>query len=317
MGDFAACRSQGGMQRMIVPDSLRQTLLDVHGIAASRWLDDLSHMLADLAHRWVLTLGEPLPDLSYNLVLSATRADGTPAILKAAPPNAELTAEIAALRHYAGRGAVRLLAADASVGALLLERVSPGQPLTELALRDDEAATSIAAGVMQDLWAAPPAEHPFPTLDDWARAFDRLRAAYDGGTGPFPPGTIARAESLFHDLIASQADPVVLHGDLHHDNILSAGAGWQVIDPKGVIGEPAYEVGALLRNPGDLPLRQPIAFTLRRVDQLAERLSLDQSRLLAWADAQLVLSCVWLVEDHGPDSDWQPWLAFADRLSER
>jgi streptomycin 6-kinase len=108
---------------------------------------------------------------------------------------------------------------------------------------------------------------------------------------------------------------VVLHGDLHHDNILSAEADWLAIDPKGVIGEPAYEVGALLRNPGDLPLEQPIAFTLRRVDQLAERLSLNRDRLLAWADAQLVLSCVWLVEDHGPDSGWRPWLAFANRIA--
>jgi streptomycin 6-kinase len=220
------------------------------------------------------------------------------------------------LRHYAGQGAVRLLEEDDTVGALLMERVSPGTMLADLALHDDAAATDIAAAVMARLWQPPPPDHPFLTVADWGQAFVRYRAQW-GNSGPVDAAVIDRADALFHHLADTQTDLVVLHGDLHHDNILSAGDGWQAIDPKGIVGEPAYEIGALLRNPGPLIARHPdlAALTRARVDRICARLSLDRQRVLAWSDAQLVLSVVWLIEDHGPDSGWEPSIAFAGLMS--
>lgn len=301
---------------MYLPDPFQQTIRDVHGDAGERWLADLPRILSALADRWSLAIGDPVPNLSYNLVMSATCADGTPAILKAAPPNIELTSEIAALRHYAGQGAARLLEADDSLGALLLERIAPGEMLADLAVHDDAAATDIAAEVMARLWQTPPDHHPFLTVADWGRAFARYRTRW-GSSGPVDAAVIDRADALFHHLAATQTDLVVLHGDLHHDNILSAGDGWQAIDPKGIVGEPAYEVGALLRNPGQIVDRHPdlAALTRARVDRLCARLSLDRQRVLAWSDAQLVLSAVWLIEDHGPDSGWEPGIAFAELMA--
>jgi streptomycin 6-kinase len=111
---------------------------------------------------------------------------------------------------------------------------------------------------------------------------------------------VERAEGLFAELLASQAPAVVLHGDLHHMNILAAGPGdWRAIDPKGVIGEPAYECGALLRNPIPQISSWPeLARTLaRRIAVLAETLRLDRRRIHGWALAQTVLSAWWSVED--------------------
>ena len=114
--------------------------------------------------------------------------------------------------------------------------------------------------------------------------------------------SIEEAETLFAELSASMAAPVLLHGDLHHDNILAAQRHpWLAIDPKGLIGEQAYETGALLRNPLQqlLQVPQPSRILSRRIDQLAEELALDRMRIRGWGLAQAVLSAWWSVEDHG------------------
>ena len=116
-------------------------------------------------------------------------------------------------------------------------------------------------------------------------------------------------------LLASSAGPVLLHGDLHHENILSAARQpWLAIDPKGVCGEPAYEVGALLRNPMPRLLDHPAPARLlaRRLDLLAEVLGIDRRRLAAWGYAQAVLSAWWSLEDHG--RGWEPALRVAEWL---
>ena len=169
-------------------------------------------------------------------------------------------------------------------------------------MADDEIATAIAAQVMQQLWRPVPPNHPFPTVANWARGMDRLRQEFDGGTGPFPKKLVQTAVSLFNDLLPSQAEPVLLHGDLHHWNILRATrAPWLALDPKGVVGEPAYEVGAWLRNPIDrlLHLSDLPHIQARRIDQFVELLGLDRQRLIGWGIAQAVLSAWWSYEDHG------------------
>jgi streptomycin 6-kinase len=143
-----------------------------------------------------------------------------------------------------------------------------------------------------------------------------MRAHFGGRTGPFPRALVEEAESLLAELLAAQAAPVLLHGDLHHDNILSAErAPWLAIDPKGVIGEPAYEVGALLRNwqPTLFAMPHPGRVTARRVDQLAEMLGIDRYRIRGWGLAQAVLSAWWTIEDGG--DDWAPTIACAELLA--
>jgi streptomycin 6-kinase len=122
---------------------------------------------------------------------------------------------------------------------------------------------------------------------------------------------------LHDELIASSAAPVVLHGDLHHWNILAAErAPWLALDPKGVVGEPAYEIGALLRNPIHDIAHWPNARRVlaRRVDQFAETLGFDRQRLIGWGIAQAVLSACWDLED-SLLGGWQAWIGVADILA--
>jgi streptomycin 6-kinase len=155
---------------------------------------------------------------------------------------------------------------------------------------------------MRGLWRAVPEAHDFPTAADWGRGFARCRALFGGGAGPFPPRLFGEAESLYAELLASSAAPVLLHGDLHHGNVLAAAREpWLAIDPKGLVGEPAYEVGALLRNPLPQLLRlpNPVRVTERRIAQLSEELGFERERVRGWALAQAMLSAWWSIEDSG------------------
>lgn len=277
----------------------------------AEWVAGLPALLAETAERHNLTLLPPFP-LSYNYVAPAVLAGGREAVLKAGVPAPELWREMDALQWYAGRGMARLIWMDREQGLILLERVRPGTPLVHLA--DDEKATAIAARLMRRLWRPLPAEHPFRPVTEWAAGLQRLRRHFDGGPGPFPAGLVAAAEQLFAELLASAAPPVLIHGDLHHENILQAGReSWLAIDPKGMAGEPAYEVGALMRNPLTLPnwpdLKKVLA---RRADQLAAELDLERERIVGYSMAQAVLSAWWSFEDTG--RGWEPWLPVAEVL---
>jgi streptomycin 6-kinase len=295
-----------------LPAEFVKTILDIHGDEGAAWLDSFPQRLATIAARYDLTLGAPFA-LSYNYVCAATRRAGTPVVLKLSPPNDEFQSEMDALRHYGVEGCVELLEADAAAGIMLMERVLPGTPLHELP--DDEEATRIAAEVMRKLWRPLPPDHNFPTVAKWAKGLQRLRADNHGGTGPLPAHLVERAEESYRDLLASAPSPVLLHGDLHHGNILAATrAPYLAIDPKGVAGEPAYEVGPLLLNPwpGLSQVPNLAQVQARRLAILAERLQLDRERLRACAFAHAVLSAAWSVEDHG--DGWQHAIAIAEIL---
>jgi streptomycin 6-kinase len=283
-------------------DGFASTISSLYGSAGADWLDALPATIAACEAKWHLAALDPVDDLTYNYVCAAIRADGSEAILKLGVPgrnrNPEQYTEIEALRRFDGRGAVRLLAADPALGAMLLERALPGDTLATVA--DDEQATQIASGVMMRLWRPVDADHGFPTVERWGRGFERMRARFGEGTGPLPESLTSRAEGLFADLVASSTAPVLLHGDLHHWNILRATREpWLAIDPKGVVGEPAYEAGALMRNMVDLRLgsRHIATMLRRRLEILSDELHINHERLRNWAIAQAVLSAWWSIED--------------------
>ncbi len=298
-----------------IPDDFVRRMIAVHNEEGLAWLERLPTILANCEQRWGLTLAPPFAHLSYHYVAPAVRADGTPVVVKVCSPTGEFEREAEALRLFDGRGMVQLLDYYRQEEVLLLECLEPGTLLGTL--KDDEKATSYAADVMRQLWRLIPPGHQFPSVGDWGRGFIRLRQRYDGGTGPFPPALLAEAETLYAELSASMSESVLLHGDLHHDNILAAERQpWLAIDPKGVVGEPAYETGALLRNPLPdlLNMPQPGRILARRVDQLAEELAFDRVRVRNWGLAQAVLSAWWSVEDS--DQMWEEALICAALLAE-
>lgn len=255
----------------------------------------------------------PFSEMAFNYVAPAIRSGGSDVVLKVGVPRKELVTEIAALKAFNGNGAVALYQADPEMGALLLERLRPGTPLFNV--DDDDFATKAACEVIRQLQISSFDHDVFPTVGEWFRGFQRLRDEFNGETGPFPNHLVDEAEVISRDLLASMETPVLLHGDLHHWNILSSEREpWLAIDPKGVIGESEFETGAWIRNPfpNILELPNPSIMIARRIDQFSNELGLNRERIYGWAFAQAVLSAYWSFEEK--DEDWENWLAVAEMI---
>jgi streptomycin 6-kinase len=296
---------------MELPATFRSRISAVFGEEGERWLASLPEIVRLAERRWDVTLELPF-ELSYNYVAPGRRSDGSGVVLKVGVPGPEFRAEIEALRHFAGRGTVGLLDHDAEQGLALLERLEPG---TSLRAVDDDEAVAVAAGLMVEIWRPPP-DNAFPNFASWLAGIARYGARFEGAAGPLPSRLVDAAVRLSADLIESADPPVLLHGDLHHDNILAASReSWLAIDPKGVKGEPAFEIGAFLMNPRSEVLQwsDPRVVLTRRIDQFAALLTLDRQRLIACGLVRAVLSACWSAEDHG--AGWEPAIAVAEALS--
>jgi len=235
--------------------------------------------------------------------------DHRPVVLKVVKSHGDEWLSGQVVDAFAGRGVVRAL--EYAEGAVLLERLLPGKPLANEAIPDDEA-TAIIAGVIDRMSPGP---HPntAPTVESWGTGFERYTVR---GGQVIPTSLVEEARRTYVELCASQTAARLLHGDLHHHNVLlDARQGWLAIDPKGVVGEPAYEVGAALRNPCERPeLFAAPATIVKRVDCFARVLRLDGGRILAWAFAQAILAAIWELEDDGVLNAGAGWLAFANTV---
>ncbi|GAA1512919.1 aminoglycoside phosphotransferase family protein [Dactylosporangium maewongense] len=271
--------------------TLSRNVTGVWGAEGERWLAGLPALLDGLAADWDLVLEAPY-DLTFHYVAPVRQADGTPAVLKV---GFELEVEAAALRAFDGRGAVRPLRFDATRGAILLEQVTPGHRLRDLVPADDPAAMAVLADLMRQLHVPPPASHGLPPVLSQVGALDRHR-------GPVPAGLVSQAAALMRSLCASASREAVLHGDLHHDNVLAGTrAPWLAIDPHGLVGDPGYEVGSILFNPHPDD-RDPALTALvpARLRQLSAALGEPEDRLAAWGFVKAVLSSVWTADTGGP-----------------
>ncbi|MBB4866189.1 streptomycin 6-kinase [Pseudomonas nitritireducens] len=237
--------------------------------------------------------GEPIITPSSHLL--PVRWMGRAAMLKRAlDVDEQLGSKV--LDWWDGDGAALVYAYDGDT--ILMERAQGERSLMRMALEgEDDEASRIICAVVRKLHQ--PREKPLPEvigLRQWFRDLAPAAARY----GDLFPRCLETAEAL----LASEHDPCVLHGDIHHDNILDFGErGWRAIDPKRLYGERLFDYANLLCNP-DLPTsREPERF-LRQLDVIVEYARLDRRRLLEWVLAFAGLSAAWFLDDGmAADSD--------------
>ena len=265
-----------------------------HGEAGIAWVEALPQAIERALEAWSLTPSPNFPALTYNYVAPVLTADGDPAVLKISPPEHDFLCEAELLKAVDGQGCVRVLRIDYEAGAMLLERLDPGEQLPVLG--DDVAETSAVATVMRELQRPYSGLFPFPLAADWINAaIDPV--AIPGIKAQHP--WIERALNRLVELASEPYDEVLLHGDLHHYNVLSGRGGqWVAIDPHGVIGDPAWECAPFLfNNLTRFPRIDWARIVRRRADQFADELELSREHVYAWSAVRAIQSAWWSLRD--------------------
>ena len=218
--------------------------------------------IEELAEEWAFTLGEPyVPGAASEHVVRVELADGTPAVLKIGIPHHESEQEADALERWDGDGAVRLLGRDDARNALLLERCEPGTFLSDGA----EDPLGILIDLLPRLWKDATGFH---TLIDEVEFWEM-----DGELG-----------DLARELAATQGELVLVHQDLHGENVLAAEREpWLVIDPKPLAAEREFAVAPIVRS---RELGHSREAALGRLDRLCVELGLDRERARLWTIVQ-------------------------------
>ncbi len=245
--------------------------------------------------RWGLTAdGTPFDSLAGAL-LPVRRGDA-PAMLKLFTAEEEKRGA-ALMAWWGGEGAVQVL--EHADDALLMERAVGTLSLVEMARGgEDEAAMRILCEVAAKLHEPRDADPP-ETLVPLPRWFRELAVAADREAGPY-----AISAAIAQELLEAPQDIVVLHGDIHHGNVLhDAARGWLAIDPKGVVGERGYDYANMLCNPDSATA---VANLERRLEVVCEAAGLEWERQLMWLIAYLGLSAAWTISVNG-----DPWQALA------
>ena len=245
---------------------------------------------------WELALGEPYMGGAAGYVVRAQLPDGTPAVLKVGYPHRESEQEPDALERWRGDGAVLLLARDDARGAMLLERCEPGTFLS-----GSPDALDVLAGLLPRLWTS--AEGFFPLEHEAALWVEEIERDVSDRRAK------EAALHYIRELATTQGEQVLVHQDLHGENVLAAEREpWLVIDPKPIAGEREFAIAPIVRS---FELGHGKRNVLYRLDRLTDELGLDRGRALGWTVVQTVAwsagsdyvephadTVRWLLEDH-------------------
>jgi len=300
------------MTQLQLPAEFKRRTQEVHGEKGAAWLNTIPGLLEKYSVEWNVKLLRTHPNLSYNFVVEASSKAYGRVFIKLSVPGLEVESEILALKHFDGNGCVRLLEHSIDDGIFLLEKVEPGSTLAEYTHngRDSEAVV-ICTEVIKRLHSSSTPEKRMlsvDSLEDRLPGFQSLKAQVRKGEAPFEIQILEHAEEEYASLLSSTQKKVLLHGDLHHFNLLSSTqSGWLAIDPQGVIGDPAFEVAAFIRNPfpGIMKLNDVRTLMKCRIESFSELLEMDRRRILGWSFAQTILASGWLFQDHG--QGWEEW----------
>lgn len=286
------------------PKKFVRIISESHGANGAKWLDELPAIIWEIEEAWSLAVGAPYENLSYHFVAPCVLADGGKAVVKIGFPeeNSPIFNEAEMLKLYAGTGAIRFLQIDEKRLALLLEKAHPGGNLKEIFRGKEEQTVEIAAGVLQKIIRKSPPKHSFIFLEEWFAGFEKAQNTV------FPAAPVEKARKFYEELSAHES--FLIHGDFHHENILSAAREkFLVIDPKGVIGQIGYEISVFLNNHlwilwNDENLREKLSDAVLK---FSEAFEIEPRILRKWAYAQGVLSAWWTFEENS--EKWIPSLA--------
>jgi streptomycin 6-kinase len=242
-----------------------------------RWLDQLPVTLSECAERWQLVIEERLSGGLVAHVFGCTTRSGEQVVLKLNPPSAAEHAgsteqQAAALRAWAGRGAIELLDVALDLDAFLTRRAVPGTSLEG----NDEDAIPRLAEILGALFDTPTPAVDFAPLVQVADAYLANKMAIDVDSR-VPAFLLEAARTSARTLALSSSRQVLLHGDVMDKNLLLDHGRLVAIDPAPCVGDPHADIGFWAAT------RSPVSGLENRVAGITGKLGLDRERALRWA----------------------------------
>lgn len=205
--------------------------MNQHGGPSGKWMKSLPPVLQTLSAQWDLSEVMPVKNMTWNYVAKAQSSRLGPVVIKICEDHKGFQDELKAIKHFSGHGMVKLLHENQEHHALLLEQLTPGDSLLDLQHLDDTEIIRAYGSVVKKLSSAPAVhDQDFPHMRQWLEALDRADKAQ------FPRGMLNQVAQLKEKLLATSKNEMLLHGDLHHDNILKSGNGWRDIAKSCVWG---------------------------------------------------------------------------------
>ena len=278
-------------------NSLEKNITQLHKEKGSQWLADLPNIVNYLGAKWSLTHITPVSNMSWHYVAFSKQKNQKQVVLKIGCDKEVSQDEYRALHYFNGQGAIALLDYDADHSALLIEQATPGDSLISKH-NDIENTIRIYADTINTLLHRSEIPVGFTHVSYWCKAIDRISDLR------INKEYIDLANQLRSFLLSTVHDERVCHGDLHCENVIHYHEQWLAIDPKGIIGEVAFEAAAFdllsndeLKNADKIP-----ELILSRTKLLSDELHIEQARLLYWIFLRTVISAQWFVEDGGDPS---------------
>lgn len=275
-------------------DVFKKTVIDTWGEPGQVWLNSIPTILNRLETHWRISQIIPYSNLSYNFVAHAIQQDGYEVVIKLSCDKALIENELRALKYFKGNGSIQLIDYLQQENALLLQKAVPGTLLNQAVDLSIEDKIDAYAKVVNSIAALPFNDQHYPHVASWCEAIDRIIDPI------FSSDLVLKARTIKNELLNSIKHPCLCHGDLHQQNIVLHEAQWLSIDPKGIIGEVAFEAAAF-----DILTQEEIAegknqtcVIKHRVKLLAGRLNIDVKRLLDWLFIRIMISAQWLIEDN-------------------
>lgn len=282
---------------MDIPKHFSEKITRVFEEKGVKWLEELPNIINECKEKWKLTNFSISNELSYNFVVFCESSHYGKVALKIGVPHPELYTEIKALSIYNGQNICKCYDYDIENGAMLLERIVPGVDLTSI--ENVSNRILIGAELISKLNVLVNDNVEFPTYTDWVnRAFKRAKK--ENIVGQKMLGFIDIAEDYYKELESLNRSKVLLHGDLHHYNILKSKNGdWKAIDPKGVIGIPCLEGSRFIENQlGMVKHEEKLKCLDEMITVFSDKLNENKRIITMCLIVDFVLSICWSFEDN-------------------
>lgn len=284
---------------MSIKNNLHQNIENIYGEPGKTWLSNLPNIVDELSKHWHLKNISPVNNMTFHYVAKALTKTNQPVVLKIGYDNKVTSEEARALQYFDGNASIKLIDYSKKYKALLLQQAIPGISIKSLYPTQVEFVINHYVDTMQGLHSKPlPTYNNYPHVTEWLNSLDKASRE------KLPLHLLERAINLKNLLLQTTEVECFLHGDLHHDNILQHESKWLAIDPKGIIGDPAFEIAAFdFIHKTELNTPNVSKLFESRILLIAHRSGLDAQRIKDWVFVRLILSAAWSIEDNC-DPSW-------------